>query len=247
MVEKVVAIHLEKVNSTNTYAKENCCHFDPRVITRITADEQTAGRGRFDRPWLSPKGQNIYLTYFFTAEKKGAALHNIAQIISLSITKLIKTLGLIPQIKWPNDILIHEKKIGGVLCETIDLHDTFGVILGCGINVNMPQKLLDQIDQKASSLLVELGEKQDKMVLIERLETFFLKDYHLYLQEGFKPFYTNYDALLIRKGKPITLKQGKSLISGTLLSLNPDGRLNIFLENGQIETFSSGEIDSSLT
>jgi hypothetical protein len=53
--------------------------------------------------------------------------------------------------------------------------------------------------------------------------------------------------LFHQQRKPITLKQGKSLISGTLLSLNPDGRLNIFLENGQIETFSSGEIDSSLT
>lgn len=242
MVEKVVPIHLEKVNSTNTYAKENYRHFNLNSMTRITADEQSAGRGRFERNWVSPKGQNIYLTYFFTAEKKIMDLNNLAQIISLSITKLMSTFGLSPHIKWPNDVLINGKKIAGVLCETIDLHDRFGVVLGCGINVNMPKNLLDEIDQPATSLLVELGKEQDKTALIEQLERFFLEDYHIFLRDGFKPFYMGYDALLTHKGKPITLNQNGHLISGTLHSLNPDGRLNILLDNGEIQTLSSGEI-----
>lgn len=243
MVEKVAHIHLEKVNSTNTYAKENYRHFNLETMTRITADEQTAGRGRFDRSWVSPKDQNIYLTYFFTAEKKIMDLNNLAQIISLSITKLMSTLGLTPHIKWPNDVLINGKKIAGVLCETIDLHEKFGVVLGYGININMPKELLDQIDQPATSLLAELGKDQDKNSLIDQLEKFFLEDYHLYLRDGFKPFYMSYDALLTHKRKPIILKQDGHLISGTLHSLNPDGRLNILLDNGDIQTLSSGEIN----
>lgn len=242
MVEKVDHIHLEKVNSTNTYAKEKYPHFNLETMTRITADEQTAGRGRFERNWISPKDQNIYLTYFFTTEKSIMDLNNLAQILSLSITKLISKLGLSPHIKWPNDVLINGKKIAGILCETIDLHDKFGVVLGCGININMPKEALDQIDQPATSLLVELGKEQDKKALIEQLELFFLEDYHLFKRDGFKPFYMSYDALLTHKGKPITLKQNGHLISGTLHSLNPDGRLNILLDNGDIQTLSSGEI-----
>jgi BirA family biotin operon repressor/biotin-[acetyl-CoA-carboxylase] ligase len=242
MVEKVAYIHLEKVNSTNTYAKENYRYFTLESMTRITADEQTAGRGRFDRSWISPKGQNIYLTYFFTSKKKIMDLSNLAQIISLSITKLMSTLGLKPHIKWPNDVVINGKKIAGVLCETIDLHEKFGIVLGCGINVNMPKDSLDQIDQPATSLFAELGKEQDKNALIDQLEKFFLEDYHLYVRDGFKPFYVSYNALLTQKKKPITLKQNGHLISGTLHSLNPDGRLNILLSNGDIETLSSGEI-----
>ncbi|MCB9093472.1 MAG: biotin--[acetyl-CoA-carboxylase] ligase [Halobacteriovoraceae bacterium] len=242
MVEKVTLIHLEKVNSTNTYAKENYSHFDLSKITCITADEQTAGRGRFNRSWVSPKGENIYLTYFFTMDKKIMDLNNIAQILSLSVTKLLNKVGLSPHIKWPNDVLVNGKKIAGILCETIDLHDKFGVILGTGINVNMSKEALDEIDQPATSLLVEFGEKQELVPLINMLEGFFLEDYHLYKRDGFKPFYMSYDALLTHKGKPITLKQNGHLISGTLHSLNPDGRLNILLDNGEIQTLSSGEI-----
>ncbi len=235
-------IHLEKVNSTNTYAKENYRHFDLNQLTRITADEQTAGRGRFKRPWVSPKGENIYLTYFFTSEKKLMGLNNLAQILSLSITKLLGKEGLSPQIKWPNDVLINGKKIAGILCETIDLHDKFGVVLGTGININMPKEALDKIDQPATSLFVEKGKVYETESLINPLEGFFLEDYHLYERDGFKPFYMSYDALLTHKGKPITLKQNGHSISGTLHSLNPDGRLNILLDSGEIQTLSFGEI-----
>ncbi|QVL57562.1 MAG: biotin--[acetyl-CoA-carboxylase] ligase [Simkaniaceae bacterium] len=242
MVEKVIQVHLEKVNSTNTYAKENYSHFDLSEMTRITADEQTAGRGRFNRSWVSPKGENIYMTYFFTSDKNVMDLNNLAQILSLSITKLLNKIGLSPHIKWPNDVLVNGKKIAGILCETIDLHEKFGVVLGTGINVNMPKDALDQIDQPATSLFVELGEKQELDSLIKRLEGYFLEDYHLYKRDGFKPFYMSYDALLTHKGKPISLKQNEHVISGVLHSLNPDGRLNILLDNGEIQTLSSGEI-----
>ncbi|MDJ0651674.1 MAG: biotin--[acetyl-CoA-carboxylase] ligase [Simkaniaceae bacterium] len=242
MVEKAAQVHLQKVHSTNSYAKENYSCFDLNTITRITADEQTAGRGRFNRSWVSPKGGNIYLTYFFVAAKRGMDLNNIAQIFSLSITKLLNKLGLCPQIKWPNDVLVNGKKIAGVLCETTDMHDKFGVILGTGINVNMPEETLDQIDQPATSLLIETGKQQQLPPLIKKLEGLFFKDYSLYLREGFRPFHRSYDALLTHKRKPLILKQNGHSISGTFHSLNSDGQLNILLDTGKIQTLSSGEI-----
>lgn len=241
MVEKVSAIHLEKVDSTNTYAKEHYKHFNQKELTRITADEQTAGRGRFKRTWVSPKEDNIYLTFYFTTPK-GSDLNNYAQVLALSIAKMLDRAGVSPQIKWPNDLLIDGKKITGILCETVDLQDDWGVILGTGINVNMSKDACDAIDQPATSLLVETGKKHDKQELIHFLETFFLEDLRLYRQESFNPFYKAYEKLLTHLGKPITLSKGDESISGTLDSLNPDGRLNILLPNGEIKTVSSGDI-----
>lgn len=242
MVAKLITIHLDSIDSTNTYAKENCHQFETGVITRITADEQSHGRGRFKRTWVSPKGMNIYLTYFFTLKKNPMEVNNLAQILCLSIAKLLSHEGLSPQIKWPNDVLINKKKISGILCETIDLDEEFGVVLGTGINVNMPQELLEQIDQPATSLLAETGKEHDRTSLIEALDKHFLNDFSLYKQEGFKPFYMSYDALLTHKGMPITLSQNGKTLSGTLHSLNPDGRINLLLPNGEIQTISSGEI-----
>ena len=242
MVEKVITIHLDTIDSTNTYAKENYQQFGQNEMTRITADEQLKGHGRFKRKWLSPKGMNIYLTYYFTSNKNPMDLNNLAQIFCLSIAKLLNKEGLKPQIKWPNDVLVNQKKISGILCETIDLQDKCGVVLGAGININMPQELLDSVDQPATSLMVETGKAHDREDLIKTLDTFFLEDYHLYTRDGFKPFYMSYDALLIHKGMPVTLKQNGHTISGTLHSLNPDGRLNLLLPDGKIQTLSSGEI-----
>ncbi len=242
MVEKVTPIHLESVDSTNTYAKNNYQDFDPKGWTRITATEQTGGRGRFNREWVSPKGESIYLTYYFTTEKEKIDLGNLTQVLSLSIVKLLQKEGLKPSIKWPNDVLVNGKKIGGILAETIDLQETWGVVLGMGINVSVKEETLKQIDQPATSLFAETGKTYDISALIAMLEMVFLTDYDRYAEEGFASFYKEYDALLTHKGKEITLHQNGKLVSGTLHSLAEDGRLNLLLPSGEIKTFHSGEI-----
>src|SRR5688572_28206812 len=131
MQNQITHIHLETITSTNTWAKENYLRLDPNHITCITASEQTGGRGQLNRAWISPKDLNLYLTYFFTLEKM-APIQNLAQLLSLSAAKCLESYHLTPQIKWPNDLLIQNKKIAGVLCEIIDLNHMNGIILGIG-------------------------------------------------------------------------------------------------------------------
>ncbi|MCB1080878.1 MAG: biotin--[acetyl-CoA-carboxylase] ligase [Chlamydiia bacterium] len=239
---EVTYIHLKAVTSTNTWAKENHTHFDLNKLTRITASEQTQGRGRFNRSWISPKDVNLYVTYFFTNRKNGADLNNLSQLLCLSIVRMLHHQKLSPQIKWPNDVQVHGKKIAGILCEVIDLHDKHGVIIGAGINVNMSKEDLDIIDQPATSILKETGEVLPLDPLLKLLDQFFIDDLTLYQAEGFKPFYKSYDSLLTHKGQPITLRQNGDALTGTLHSLNPDGRLNLLLDSGEIKTVSTGEI-----
>lgn len=242
MSKPIMHIHLNRVTSTNTWAKENYDHFDLNQVTRITASMQTNGRGRFNRRWISPKDVNLYVTYFFTTKKNRLNLSNLSQFFCLSITKLLHYQNLSPQIKWPNDLLVKEKKISGVLCETIDLKERDGVILGAGVNINMTREDLNTIDQPATSILNETGKLSPLNPLLNLLDQFFIDDLSLYQSEGFTPFYMAYESLLAHKGKPILLYQNDHQLRGTLDSLNPDGRLNILLDSGEIKTVSSGEI-----
>lgn len=242
MSTTVTKIHFKTVSSTNTWVKQNYSQLDVNKITRVTASYQTEGRGQFNRSWVSPKDLNIYVTYFFTLSKTSHNLCNLAQLLSLSITKLLQSHSLSPKIKWPNDVLIGQKKIAGVLCETVDLKSDYGIILGAGINVNMERKLLSQIDQPATSLQNETGTTYSLTSLLDQLDLLFTKDLSLYKSEGFTPFYAAYNLLLAHKGKLIKLHQQGKVLEGTLDSLSPDGRLNIRLLNGDIQTVNSGEI-----
>ena len=243
MVAKLIPIHFETIDSTNTYAKNQFSQFDPEGITRITAEMQTAGRGQFQRKWLSPKGLNIYLTYALCLEKEPMMVNQLTHVATLSILNLLKNEGVTPEIKWPNDLLVNGKKISGILCETVDMKSHFGVVLGIGINVNMEKLHLSEIDQPATSLKMETGKEFSPKQLIENLDALFLRDFALFLDEGYAAFYQEYERNLMNKNRLITLKKNHKLITAILHSLAPDGRLNLLLPSGEIETIISGEIE----
>ena len=243
MTAKVATIHLQSIDSTQTYAKTHYHAFDQSRITRITAEEQTGGRGRLGRSWFSPSGVNLYLTYFFTLTKKGNyPLSNFSQILSLSIANLLTEQRLSPQIKWPNDLLINGKKIAGVLAELIDLKERWGVIIGAGININMAKEACDAIDQEATSLLIEMGKEQNREELLPLLDELFLADCALYQERGFAPFAARYAALLALRGKKITLKSDGKVIEGTLLGVGERGEVQLYLPSGGVGHFYSGDI-----
>ena len=92
-------IHLETIDSTQAYAKRNSSSFPPNQITCITAEEQTAGRGRFQRTWQSPKGVNIYATFYFQLPSKTPHLTSLAQVMAFSFATVLRHEGLQPKIK----------------------------------------------------------------------------------------------------------------------------------------------------
>ncbi len=236
---EIVPIHFSSIDSTNRWARENFSHFDFNTITRITADEQTQGRGRFGRPWISPKGVNLYVTYFFTIEKTEVSLGNLSQLFCLSVVKLLCKQDLPAKIKWPNDVIVNGKKISGALCELIDLRRFYGVIAGMGINVNMSQEQLDLLDQVATSLAKETGRKFLLTPLLTLLDQFVIEDLTVYRKKGFQPFHQIYDSFLLYKGEKITLQQKEKRIEGVFHSLNLDGSLNLKLDSGEMKTFNT--------
>lgn len=241
-LKNIYYIHFDTIDSTNTWTKKNAATLDPDQLTCVTALEQTAGRGRFFRKWLSPKGQNIYATLFFCLPKDSPYLINLGQILSLSCIAVLKKKGFLPQIKWPNDILLDGKKVAGILCETVSFDDRTGIALGIGINVNMTQELLDTIDQPATSLAQLSGQTWTLEQILDPVLKQFIKDLEILQAEGFDAFRLAYDQLLAFKGETISCTDGLKTIKGVCHSINSDGRLNLLLPDGQISTLSAGEL-----
>jgi BirA family biotin operon repressor/biotin-[acetyl-CoA-carboxylase] ligase len=241
-LKNIYYIHFDTIDSTNTWTKKNASTLDPKQLTCVTSLEQTAGRGRFSRKWLSPKGQNIYTTLFFCLPLESPYIANLGQVLSLSCIDVLKKKGFYPQIKWPNDILLEGKKIAGILCETVLFEDRIGIILGIGININMSQELLETIDQPATSLAQLSGQSWTLEQILEPLLNQFLIDLDTLQNKGFRFFCPLFQELLAYKGKVISCNDGVKMIKGVCHSINPDGRLNLLLPDGQITTLSIGEL-----
>ncbi len=241
-LKNIYYIHFDTIDSTNTWAKKNASTLDADQLTCITAQEQTAGRGRFFRKWLSPKGQNIYATLYFCLPLNCSYLANLGQILSISCITVLKKQGFCPQVKWPNDILLEGKKVAGVLCETVTLEDRLGIALGMGINVNMTEELLDTIDQKATSLAQLSGQTWTLEHILDPILHQFMQDLDLLQTQGFEPFRFSYEQQLAFKGEMITCHDGHRNIRGICHSINQDGRLNLLLPNGEKVLLSAGEV-----
>lgn len=241
---KIQRIHFEKIESTSTWAKENAQIFDLDGLTCVTAFEQTAGRGRFNRRWISGRGQNITATLFFTLPKESPIVANLAQLLSLSCVAVLEKLGFTPQIKWPNDLLLNGKKVSGILCETIEINNRLGIALGIGMNVNLPEEILSKIDQPATSLLQVSGKTWPIEELIDLILKQFAADLEKLKTAGFASFKNNYEKHLAYLGQPITCSDaaGRKSIQGVCHSVAPDGRLNLLLPDGSMRTLSTGDL-----
>lgn len=237
-------IRLEKVNSTNTWVKEHARAFDPTHLTCVTAWEQTAGRGRFQRQWISVPGESLLASLFFTLPQETKILSNLGQILSLSCATVLQTLGFAPQIKWPNDLLLSGKKVAGILCETVSLETRLGIALGIGLNVNVKTEVLRTIDPPATSLLEISGHTWKLEQILEPLLKQFLIDLEKLEQEGFAPFHPLYEKLLAFRGKTITVKNGHQTVTGICHSINAEGRLTLLLPDGKLLVLAAGEVEA---
>ncbi len=239
---QINSIHFPIIHSTNDWVKEHISSLDPSHITCVTADEQTAGRGRLGRRWISPKNNNIYATFYFRLPAPCLVLANIGQILSLSCIEVLQKTGLCLQIKWPNDLLLEGKKTGGILCETQIHNDFIDIILGIGLNVHMPEEILKQIDQPATSLQACSGKTWDLSLLTQNLLMQFLIDCDILLETGFASFQSRYESRLAYKGTMISLYNGTEHLQGICQGISAEGKLVLALSDGSIAKLSAGEV-----
>lgn len=237
-------VYLPTIGSTNTWAKVHARELDPKALTVIVADEQTAGRGRFKRSWISPKGCNLYVTYVFFCQEISSEIGNLPQILALAAYDVIAPLAAEEvRIKWPNDLLLAGKKLGGILCEVTEINNQNAVVIGLGLNINMPKSILDQIDRPAISLMEFFKMAQDKEKISEAIHQNFHKYLQIFLTSGFKSFLEPFkNAILHQRGDLIRFSNFESVVEGYFEGINSDGSLSLRFSDGSIKRFTSGEL-----
>lgn len=194
---EIIHHHFDTLSSTNDWGTEHISNFTPGKMTVISASEQIEGRGRYGRRWFAPKGLNIYASFcFFISESQRDPL-SLTHLMAISASRMIGRHGVVCRIKWPNDVMVDNKKIAGILCETVPFPHHFGVVIGIGLNVNMPKDLLQTIEQPATSLLVETHQEWNLHEELTTLATYFTNDLQLFLKEGFTPFLPQFRHLIL--------------------------------------------------
>lgn len=236
--------YLDSVDSTQKVAQK-LAYENAEEGTVVIAEEQTAGRGRMDRKWHSPKYTGIWMSMILRPSLPIPKAPQLTLIAAVSVVQAIEEVtGLLPEIKWPNDILIGGKKVTGILTELQAEADRINFILiGIGINVNTRKEEFPQeLDATASSLAIEKGEAVDRerliRIVLEKLEKLYL----LYLDKGFLPIKLLWESYAISIGKRITARTLSGEIKGKAIGITEDGVLLIETESGKIQPIYSADI-----
>ncbi|MEK6590954.1 MAG: biotin--[acetyl-CoA-carboxylase] ligase [Nitrospinota bacterium] len=257
----------DKVGSTNDIAKGlavNGCKEGAVVI----ADSQSKGRGRLGRKWESPAGVGIYLSIILKPERVIPQLTLVAGVAAveaiIGVTPIPPPVykggkrgvmkheawNMEPRVslKWPNDIIINGKKAGGILTETISRGKI--VIVGIGINVNTPllkvggcggEGFPDELKDKATSIMIETGNRTDRNLLIAELLNKFEYWYRRFIKEGVNVI-KRWKELSDTCGRRLKVRVGDKVFDGVAFDLEKDGSLMIHLNDGSLKKISAGDV-----
>jgi BirA family transcriptional regulator, biotin operon repressor / biotin---[acetyl-CoA-carboxylase] ligase len=177
-------IYFPEIISTNTHALKNISGFSDRDV--LMAEIQTSGRGRFDRKWISDKPGNIYISFVLKPNLQSEQLYLLTDFsiyLAVKLCEILETYGVNPTIKQPNDVLVDNKKIAGILAQSsIRGNILQGLVLGIGINLNLEKTDLEKIDQPATSLNLLLNSQVDRDSFLEKLLNNFFGNYDEFLQ-----------------------------------------------------------------
>ncbi len=232
-------LHFDTVNSTNTYALRHFGEVADNVL--VSAGEQTAGRGRVGRRWLSPRGASLSVSFAMTRVENGFHAGVIAGPAVLDLVRETVP-GADPYLKWPNDIYVGDAKLSGILCEGVLTRGRLaGVVAGIGVNVNLSSSDVAGIDQRATSLNILSGKNFSIDSLVERLAFFLERRYinYDYSREQALAGWRRENRLI---GRTVTVVDpaGKSF-EGRFSAIDDDGAMVLDTPDGR-KVFRCGDV-----
>ncbi len=207
--------------------------------TVVVAEEQTGGKGRLRRVWLSPKGSIALSIILYPS---AAYLPSLIMLASLAVVYSIEVVtGLKSQVKWPNDILINGRKVCGILIESDVRKNIVGyAIIGIGVNVNLRLCDFPEISPIATSLSDELGRNVSRLDMIRQLLVE-IERLYLTLQAG-GSIYDEWRDSLVTLGKRVRVKWDKTIYEGIAESVTRDGSLLLRRSDGSLTKIVAGDV-----
>lgn len=234
-------IRLEEVDSTNTFAKNNIDNFADMTI--VISRRQKAGRGRFLRKWIDLGDENLFCSIILKPSDNFYPIYsNLTQYLSAVLCTVLEKYDVVPKIKWPNDVLVSDKKIAGILCETVMRGNNFkGLVLGVGVNLNSNIENLSLIDKSATALNLEIGRDVNISDFLDELLEEFFKNYETFLEKGFAYIREYYLEKANFIGNEITVVTKHEKFTCLACDVNDSGEL-VVLKNGVKKFISAGDI-----
>ncbi len=233
----------DKVDSTNDVAKrfvqEGVCD---RLV--VLSNCQSSGRGRFDRAWESPRG-GLYASLVTKPVLSSSGFPLMGMVLGISAVSAIHSLSVFDaQLKWPNDIVVNEKKVGGILSEMVtEGGQVVAVILGIGINVNLElDDYSEDLRESITTLLLETGEESS----IEDLAALLLNEVYRRIREvetrqTFDSILSEYKSVCNTLGKRVRVEQVDGTFEGLALNIDAHGALILGTEEGEVKV-STGDV-----
>ncbi len=234
--------YFETIDSTNTYAKKIAAQGAP-AGTVIIAGTQTGGRGRMGRSFSSPKDMGVYLSVILRPGCTPAELMHLTCATGVAGCRAVEAAcGVQPSIKWTNDLVLGQRKLGGILTE-LSVDPKTGLVdwVVVGIGINCCQKEFD-FPQEIRHIACSLGLKSEDRAKVTAalIKEFYRMDLDLLTKRT--QIMDAFRILCITTGHKISLLRGDTVRHGTAISVLDDGALQVQFDDGSVEDVASGEV-----
>ncbi len=236
-------LRFDSLPSTNLEAARRAIAGEPEGLC-VVAGEQTAGRGRLQRHWDSPKDAGLYFSILLRPQFDQSAWPLLTLMSAVAVREaLLEACSVETDIKWPNDILANDKKLCGILAEAVETALGRAVVVGIGINLSN-DSFPAELDRVATSVEAAAGRSPDLEVVLDTLVRIFARHYQTLQQSGGPEeivrqwcAYSSYT-----HGKRIRVTDAYETFVGTTRGLERDGALSVETDDGQIKVIRAGEV-----
>lgn len=211
------------------------------------AEHQSEGRGRRGREWKSPLGSNICMSMLVSFQSGVAALEGLSLAVAVMVVNALRDTGYSGfRLKWPNDILLEGKKLAGILLEmTGDVSGPCKVVVGIGINVNLPVAIKAAIDQPVINLAELFVAVPDRNKIVASLINSLSSGLAIFAKQGFVAFRDQWDLLDYYKGRVVRIGSSIETVEGRVKGVDQSGALLLETQDG-IKVITGGELLPSL-
>jgi BirA family transcriptional regulator, biotin operon repressor / biotin---[acetyl-CoA-carboxylase] ligase len=234
----------DRVTSTNDRILDMARRGAPEGTVALT-EEQTAGRGRRGHSWFSPPGMGIWTSFLLRPRLPGKHLPPLTLCAAYAVASCIEENTDVDLcIKWPNDILINDRKVAGILAETKNmLREGPCVVVGIGINVNHTLNVFpDELKASATSLRMVKNEPISRQPLFCKMVEKFESVYHMYLETGLRDILPKITSRLAWLGEMVEVNEPVKPTFGRIVEVNEDGSLSLETKDNRCIAIYSGTI-----
>lgn len=228
----------QQIGSTNDQARQLAEAGAPEGLL-VVAEEQTAGRGRAQRRWLTPPGTALAVSVVLRPALPARLAPRVSMLAGLAVCAAVEHAGLRPELKWPNDVLVNGRKTAGLLAEAAFRGDELDyVIVGVGLNIRWAPDPA-QVDFPATCLEAEAGRPLDRLTLLRAL----LAGLEAHYPQLAEPaLVAAWRARLAWLGAPVIVRTAAGPMAGRLLDVDEDGALRFQSETGEVQRVLAGEV-----